>query len=98
MVAAASVCIDRYEASVWDAPTGGTQLVTEAQIDAACPDNGQNCPGIYARSVAGVEPARGINWFQAQHALANARQAPGRTGRPARLSRGAPLATPSFPC
>jgi formylglycine-generating enzyme required for sulfatase activity len=46
--------------------------VTEAQIDAACPDDGQDCAGtIYARSVAGVEPARDITWFQAQQALAN---------------------------
>jgi formylglycine-generating enzyme required for sulfatase activity len=71
MVAAGAVCIDRYEASVWSSPTGGTQLTTEAQIDAACPDNGQNCPGIFARSVPGVEPARRITYFQAQQALAN---------------------------
>jgi hypothetical protein len=72
MVRVGSVCIDRYEASVWDAPTGGTQLVTEAQIDATCPDDGQDCKGkIFARSVPGVVPARDITWFQAQQALAN---------------------------
>ena len=41
MVRVGSFCIDKYEASVWDSPTGGTQLITEAQIDAACPNNGQ---------------------------------------------------------
>ena len=40
-VRAGTVCIDKYEASVWDSPTGGTQLTTEAEIDAACPKNGR---------------------------------------------------------
>jgi formylglycine-generating enzyme required for sulfatase activity len=76
MVSAGSVCIDRYEASVWTQPNGSTQLTTNAQIDAACPDNGQpsggaDCEDFYARSVVGVEPARNITWFQAQQALAN---------------------------
>lgn len=72
MVQAPTVCIDKYEASVWSQPNGGTQLVTEAQIDAACPDNGQSCEGtIFARSVQGVAPARDITWFQAMAALAN---------------------------
>jgi hypothetical protein len=71
-----TVCIDKYEASVWDSLTGGNQLTTEAQIDAACPKNGQpagtaDCVNFYARSVSGVEPARNISWFQAQQALAN---------------------------
>ena len=76
MVEAGSICIDKYEASVWTEPDGGTQLVGDAAIDAACPDNGQpsgtaDCQDFYARSVAGVEPARPITWFQAQQALAN---------------------------
>ena len=65
MVRAGAVCIDKYEASVWDSPTGGTRLTSETQIDAACPDNGQPtgpapCTAFYARSVPGVEPARQI--------------------------------------
>jgi formylglycine-generating enzyme required for sulfatase activity len=76
MVAAGLVCIDKYEASVWDSPTGGTQLTTNAQFDAACPDNGQPtlvapCTSFYARSVEGVAPAANITWFQAQQALTN---------------------------
>jgi formylglycine-generating enzyme required for sulfatase activity len=72
MVKAGPLCVDKYEASVWSSPTGGTQLVSEAQIDAACPNNGQSCEGtIFARSVAGVAPARDITWFQAVAALAN---------------------------
>jgi hypothetical protein len=72
MVRVGSVCIDKYEASVWDAPVGGNQLITQAQIRAACPDDGQDCHGkIFARSVAGVQPAQTVTWFQAQQALAN---------------------------
>lgn len=73
MVAAGSVCIDRYEASVWSSPTGGTQYGVSGD-DYPCNDSGQNCTGanaIYARSVAGVAPSRRITYFQAQQALAN---------------------------
>ncbi len=73
MIKAGTVCIDKYEASVWTSPTGGTQLVTEAQIDAACPNTGQTCKGkVFARSVPGVEPAHDITYFQTLQALANA--------------------------
>ncbi|MGH9381185.1 MAG: hypothetical protein ACRD2Z_11305 [Thermoanaerobaculia bacterium] len=72
MIRVGGVCIDKYEASVWDAPTGGNQLTTEAEIDALCPDDGQDCKDkIFARSVAGVLPTNSLTWFQAQQALAN---------------------------
>ena len=72
MVRVGGVCIDKYEASVWDAPVGGNQLFTKEQIRAVCPDDGQDCHGkIFARSVAGVIPAGDMTWFQAQQALAN---------------------------
>jgi hypothetical protein len=76
MVGVGPFCIDQHENSVWTQPTGGTQLTTDAKLDAACPDNGQpsgtaDCEDFYARSVSGVEPARRITWFQAQQALAN---------------------------
>jgi len=67
MVRAGSVCIDRYEASIWDAPTGGSQITGAL----GCNVNGQDCTDIYARSVAGVTPRADITWFQAQQALAN---------------------------
>jgi formylglycine-generating enzyme required for sulfatase activity len=67
MVKVGSVCIDRYEASIWDAPTGGNQITGAIP----CNPNGQDCTNIYARSVAGVAPAANITWFQAQQALAN---------------------------
>jgi formylglycine-generating enzyme required for sulfatase activity len=67
MVKVGSVCIDRYEASIWDAPTGGNQITGPIP----CDRNGQDCTNIYARSVPGVTPATHISWFQAQQALAN---------------------------
>jgi formylglycine-generating enzyme required for sulfatase activity len=70
MVKVGSVCIDRYEVSVWSSPTGGTQYGVSSD-NYPCNDNGQNCTNIYARSVAGVKPSRFITYFQAQQALAN---------------------------
>jgi hypothetical protein len=75
MVAAGSVCIDKYEVSVWSTPTGGTQYGATSD-DYPCDDEGQDCKAgtagaIYARSVAGVTPSRFITYFQAQQALAN---------------------------
>jgi formylglycine-generating enzyme required for sulfatase activity len=58
------------EASVWSSPTGGTQYGISGD-NLPCKKNGQNCSNIYARSVAGVTPARFITYFQAQQALAN---------------------------
>jgi formylglycine-generating enzyme required for sulfatase activity len=77
MVSAGAVCIDKYEASVWDSPTGGNQLgISNDNYPVDCADNGQGCKAgtageIYARSVAGVSPSRFITYFQAQQALAN---------------------------
>lgn len=76
MVKVGPVCVDKYEATLWDAPEGGRQLESAAEIDAACPENGQpkgeaDCEDFYARSVAGVEPVHRVTWFQAQQALVN---------------------------
>jgi Sulfatase-modifying factor enzyme 1 len=67
MVKAGAVCIDRYEASIWDAPEGGTQITGAVPCNA----NGQDCDDIFARSVPGVAASSQITWFQAQQALAN---------------------------
>jgi hypothetical protein len=67
MVAAGAVCIDKYEATIWDAPTGGNQITGALPCDA----NGQDCNNIFARSVPGVAPRGNVTWFQAQQALAN---------------------------
>jgi hypothetical protein len=70
MVKVGPTCIDKYEASVWSSPTGGTQYGTTGD-NYPCNDDGQDCTNIYARSVPGVTPARFITYFQAQQALAN---------------------------
>jgi hypothetical protein len=70
MVEVGPTCVDKYEASVWSSPTGGTQYGTTGD-NYPCNDDGQNCDNIYARSVPGVIPSRFITWFQAQQALAN---------------------------
>ena len=68
-------CIDKYEASVWSSPSGGTQYGASSD-DYPCSDNGNDCPKtaahpIYARSISGVTPSRYITWFQAAQACAN---------------------------
>jgi hypothetical protein len=70
MVDAGSFCIDKYEASVWDSPTGAIQYGTLGD-DYPCADSGQNCTNIFARSVAGVRPSAYVTWFQAQQACQN---------------------------
>lgn len=67
MVRVGSVCVDKYEDSLWTARTGGSQITGAIPCNA----NGQDCTNIFARSVAGVTPRAGITWFQAQAALAN---------------------------
>jgi Sulfatase-modifying factor enzyme 1 len=82
MVAVGSLCVDLYEASVWSAAIGGTQI--EATADSgtfvgatgACAADGSDCGigeanPVYARSVSGVKPAHSINLYQASVACAN---------------------------
>jgi len=75
MVKVGSFCIDKYEASVWSSPTGGTQYGASSD-NYPCNDNGNDCGKnasnpIYARSIPGVTPSRYITWFQAAQACAN---------------------------
>jgi len=72
MVAVGSLCVDRYEASLWDAASGGTQIPAST-----CLADGSDCGvgaanPIYARSEAGVLPSANITWYQALQACANA--------------------------
>ena len=73
MVAAGSLCVDIYEASVYDAATAGT-IIPGGTIP--CLADGSDCTAgnanaIYARSVSGVEPAHSISLYQAAVACAN---------------------------
>ena len=67
MIWVGGVCVDKYEASIWDAPIGGNQV----NGNPPCSPNGHDCNNIWARSVAGVKPNGHASWFQAQRALAN---------------------------
>jgi hypothetical protein len=105
MARVGGVCIDKYEASIWDAPVGGHQITGAIPCNA----NGQDCTNIYARSVKGVQPRRNISWFQAQAALANSgKRLPTNAewqmavrgtpdGFPCNVSSGGPVATGSLP-
>ncbi len=76
MVRVGPLCVDAYEASVWNSPQGGgTQYGTSDNYP--CLKNGNDCSGpntvtpIYARSEAGRTPSAYITWFQSQQACAN---------------------------
>ncbi len=83
MVAIGPLCVDRYEGSLWDAATAGTQLVSNVggninDVLSAypCLTDGSDCGNgaanpIYARSVAGVLPNLEVTWYQATQACAN---------------------------
>ena len=77
MVKVGPICVDIYEASVWDA-AGVTQFNTlgGGADNYPCLNTGNDCSvgaanPIYARSMAGVLPSVHITWFQAQQACAN---------------------------
>ena len=75
MVAVGSLCVDKYEASVWNA-AGDTQYGLSSD-DYPCQDDGSGCgegavQPIYARSVADAMPSAFITWYQAGQACANA--------------------------
>ena len=72
MVAVGSLCVDRYEASLWDAASGGTQIPASTCLadGSDCGADGLN-QAIFAQSVAGVLPAAAPSWFQASIACAN---------------------------
>src|SRR5262245_38556366 len=71
MIRVGDLCVDVYEASIWSERSGGTQYGVVSD-DYPCRDDGADCTAIYARSVAGVLPARFLTWFQAQQACRNA--------------------------
>lgn len=83
MVAVGSLCVDQYEASIWDAASGGAQIApnlggfTDPTSAYPCNTDGSDCgkdagaTPIFARSVAGVLPAAQVSWYQATQACAN---------------------------
>jgi len=72
MVRVGSLCVDKYEASVWSNPDGtGTQYPESSpRFPATFPVNGNWTEPLYAVSRKGVAPAVFLTWFQAQQACA----------------------------
>ena len=72
MVKVGSVCVDKYEASVWENPDGtGTQYGAGTD-NYPCADTGNDCKDkMYAVSRARVTPSGFLTWFQAQQACGN---------------------------
>ena len=76
MVRVGPLCVDKYEASVWDSASGGGTQFGDPDVggdDYPCTDDANGCTAtntIYARSEAGVNPSSNITWFQAQQACA----------------------------
>ena len=76
MVAAGSLCIDKYEASVWDTAAGNVTQYGDGTDDYPCLDDGSDCGDgtatpIYAISQTAVNPSVSITWYQAAQACAN---------------------------
>lgn len=78
MVRVGSICVDKYEASVWSMPpdangnSQGTHYgVNPLDPDYPCSETGNDCDAIYAASIPDVKPAIRITWFQAEQACAN---------------------------
>lgn len=74
MVRVGTLCIDKYEASIWsDADGTGTQygvFAGQTPYPGSFPENGNWTTKLYAVSKAGVLPSTGVTWFQAQQACA----------------------------
>ena len=72
MVKVGSLCVDKYEASVFTLGNGrGTQYgVIKDDYPESFPDNGNWTTPLFAVSMPGVIPSRHITWFQAQQACA----------------------------
>lgn len=72
-------CIDTFEATLFDAATGGNRIANRlGDANGYCLPNGSDCTGIFARSDAATVPhggedggANGVTWFQAAQACAN---------------------------
>ncbi len=81
MVAVGSLCVDKYEVSVWSTSTGGTQYGLASTLGSAdypcladgsnCGENAANPTPIYALSIGGEPPSAHITWYQAVQACAN---------------------------
>ncbi len=74
MVRVGTLCVDKYEASIWSAPggTGTAYGITGDDYPASFPDNGAWSTKLYAASVQASVPSSYVTWFQAAQACAAA--------------------------
>ena len=72
MIRVGPLCVDKYEASVWEFPGGKGNLYPQSdpRYPSFFPNNGNWTKPLYAASVRGQYPARFLTWFQAQQACA----------------------------
>lgn len=74
MVRVGSLCVDKYEASIWDKPDGtGTAFgvaTGQTAYPASFPATGNWQKKLYAVSKPNVLPSTRVTWFQAQQACA----------------------------
>jgi hypothetical protein len=97
MVSAGSTCIDKYEASVWDAATGGSAIAASTCL-ADGSDCGKNAANpIYAQSREGVTPTSLISWYQAAQACANVGKRLPSTGEWQMAASGTPAGANADP-
>lgn len=74
MIQVGTLCVDKYEASVWSAPAGtGTRYgTTSADYPSSFPANGAWTTKLYAASVPTGVPSSYLTWYQAAQACAAA--------------------------
>ena len=72
MVKVGSICVDKYEASVYSQPRGNGVRFPQSnpRFPATFPENGNWTEPLYATSKPGDGPSTFITWFQAQQACA----------------------------
>ena len=72
MVEVGAVCVDTYEASVWENPDGAGTQYGATEDNYPCADTGNDCKDqMYAVSRSGETPSAFITWLQAQQACGN---------------------------
>lgn len=77
MAKVGTICVDKYEASIWTNKNGTGKQYGIAEpgspdetFPPTFPENGNWTVPLYAVSEKGVQPARFVTWFQAQQACA----------------------------
>jgi hypothetical protein len=98
MVAVGPLCVDIYEASVWDSAAGTVTQYGDGVDDYpdACSDDGSGCYDlIFAVSQPDKNPSRLITWYQAVQACANVGKRLPTTAEWLMAANGTPAVVPA---